>query len=59
MVADKCGIKINVIKVITEFAKKIKGTDVGNKSIGYLKALINDAEFDVRYFAEMGLKEFN
>jgi len=59
MAADKiANIKMNVVKVIVSFAPKIKGTDSGNKCVGFLKAMKNDTDFDVSYFAEKGLKEF-
>jgi len=59
MVSDKiANIWMNVIKVIVTYASKLKGTETGNKCVGYLKALKSDSDFDVSYLADQGLKEF-
>ena len=51
-------IRMNVSKVIIEFASKIKGTDAEEKTVSLLNALKNDPEFDVSYFAKAALKKF-
>ena len=59
MVSDKiANIWRNVIKVIVAYASKLKGTETGNKCVGYLKALKIDCDFDVSDLADQGLKEF-
>lgn len=51
-------IRMNVSRVIIEFAPKLKGTDAEDKTVSLLNALKNDPEFDVSYFAKQALKKF-
>ena len=53
MAVDKiANIKMNVVKVIIAYARKVKGKDVGDKCLAIVKALKNDTDFDVSYLAE-------
>ena len=51
-------IRMNVSRVIIEFASKLKGTEAEEKTISLLNALKNDPEFDVAYFAKDALRKF-
>lgn len=51
-------IRMNVSRVISAFAPKLKGTDAEEKTVSLLNALKNDPEFDVSYFAKQALRKF-
>ena len=51
-------IRMNVSRVIIEFADKLKGTEAQEKTVSLLNALKNDPEFDVSYFAKEALRRF-
>jgi len=52
-------LRMNVSRVIIEFASKLKGTDAEEKTVSLLNALKNDPEFDVSFFAKDALRKFN
>lgn len=51
-------IRMNVSRVIIEFAGKLKGTEAEDKTVSLLNALKNDTDFDVSFFAKKALKKF-
>lgn len=51
-------VRMNVAILCGVYASKVKSTEAGGKTMDLLKALKNDAEFDVSHFAEASLKKF-